>query len=121
VAPDTIREPISQILTEIQSGDGLSLYAVGRLFPGHRGGASVSPATVFRWVKKGTRIPNGRIVRLEAVRIGNRWLTSRNALARFVATLTAASDVAPTPPSRSSSQSARASQAAERELIRRGA
>jgi hypothetical protein len=45
-------------------------------------GAHVS--TVLRWVHRGV---NG--VRLEASRQGGRWFTTRSALARFSATLTA--------------------------------
>ena len=88
-------EVVPQVLTEIQAGEGLSLSAAGRLFPGHRGGKSVDPSTVFRWVTKGTRAPNGVSVKLEAVRVGVRWLTSRGAIARFVAALTDASTPAP--------------------------
>jgi hypothetical protein len=67
----------------------LSLPAAARLFPGHRGGAAVNPSTVFRWVTKGVRVAGGQLVRLEAVRVGCRWLTSRGAVSRFVAHLTA--------------------------------
>src|SRR5947208_15924617 len=87
-------EAVPPVLAEIQSGEGLSLSAAGRLFPGHRGGRSVDPSTVFRWVTKGTRTPGGQLVKLEAVRVGGRWLTSHGAVARFVAALTAASDPA---------------------------
>jgi len=92
---DIVSETVPQVLAEIQSGDGLSLSAAGRLFPGHRGGAAVDPSTVFRWVTRGTRTTGGAPVKLEAVRVGVRWLTSRGAVARFVAALTAASDPAP--------------------------
>jgi hypothetical protein len=74
----------------------LSLSGAGRLFPGHRGGTAVDPSTVFRWVTKGTRTTDGRVVKLEAVRTPGRWLTSRAAVARFLAALTAAADSAPT-------------------------
>ncbi len=85
--------PAPDVLAEIQAGDGLTLAAAGRLFPGHRGGRSVDPSTIFRWVTKGTTA-GGRTVRLEAVRAGNRWLTSRPAVARYVAALT---DALPAP------------------------
>jgi hypothetical protein len=89
-------ETVPQVLTEIQSGGGLSLSTAGRLFPGHRGGKSVDPSTVFRWITKGSRTVGGKTVKLEAVRAGGRWLTSRGAVARFVAALTAAADPAST-------------------------
>lgn len=118
---DTPREPIPQVLTEIQSGDGLSLGAAARLFPGHRGGAAVNPSTTFRWVKKGAKTPAGVIVKLEAVRVGGRWLTARGAVARFVAALTAAADPTPQPPPRSATERTRASAAAGRKLQDMGA
>jgi len=54
-----VADPVPQVLTEIQSGGGLSLSAAGRLFPGHRGNGTVDPSTVFRWLTKGTRQPTG--------------------------------------------------------------
>ena len=83
---------IPNVLSEIQAGGGLSLSAAGRLFPGHRGNGTVDPSTVFRWLTKGTRTPGGTVVKLEAVRVGGRWLTSRGAVARFVEALTSAAD-----------------------------
>src|SRR5688572_28045901 len=83
VVPET-----PSVFSEIQSGGGLSLSAAGRLFPGHRGGKSVDPSTVFRWVTKGLRTPAGRVVKLAAVRVGGRWLTSNPSVAWFVAALT---------------------------------
>ena len=115
-------ESVPDVLTEIQSGGGLSLSAAGRLFPGHRGGAAVDPSTVFRWVTKGTRTPAGRLVRLEAVRVGGRWLTSRGAVSRFVAALTAAADPgSSTPPPILSSKAKQRAAAAAAKLQRMGA
>jgi hypothetical protein len=81
-------DSVPQVLVEIQSGGGLSLSAAGRLFPGHRGTGTVDPSTVFRWVTRGAKATDGRLAKLEAVRVGGRWLTSRGAVARFVASLT---------------------------------
>jgi hypothetical protein len=58
--------------------------------PGHRGGEHLNGSTVFRQITKGVRAANGELVRLEAVRLGCRWLTSLEALARFAQKLTAA-------------------------------
>jgi hypothetical protein len=115
---------VPEVLAEIQSGEGLSLSAAGRLFPGHRGGKSVDPSTVFRWVTRGTRTTGGQTVKLEAVRVGTRWLTSRGAVARFVATLTAASDPTPaatTPTSRTPAARHRAAEKAVATLKAMGA
>ncbi|MCI0701615.1 MAG: DUF1580 domain-containing protein [Planctomycetia bacterium] len=113
---------IPSVLSEIQAGGGLSLSAAGRLFPAHRGTGTIDPSTVFRWVTKGAKTPNGSLVKLEAVRVGGRWLTSRGAIARFVAALTPNTDTTPagTPPV-SATAARRRAEAAGRELERRGA
>jgi hypothetical protein len=121
-APEVDETP--QVLTEIHAGDGLGLAAAGRLFPAHRGTGSVNPSTVFRWVTQGTRTADGRVVRLEAVRTPGRWLTSKAAVARFVAALTSAADpeaTSPPPPTPSEAALRRSSERAARELERRGA
>jgi hypothetical protein len=123
---DVVHEaaPIPQVLAEIQAGDGLSLSAAGGMFPGHRGGKSVDPSTVFRWVTRGTRMTSGRAVKLEAVRVGARWLTSRGAVARFVAALTTAADptTATSPPAtRTPAARHKASERAAEKLERMGA
>ncbi|HEX4612611.1 MAG TPA: DUF1580 domain-containing protein [Urbifossiella sp.] len=79
---------VPTVLEEIQAGGGLTLAAVGKLFPSHRGPGTMDPATVFRWVTNGSKATDGRAVRLEAVRVGQRWLTSRVAVARYVSALT---------------------------------
>lgn len=59
--------------------------------PGQRGGTCLNGSTIFRHITKGVRAPNGELIRLEAVRMGHRWLTSLEALARFADRLAAAS------------------------------
>ena len=123
MSSDAPRDAGSPVLTEIQSGEGLSLSAAGRLFPGHRGGKFVDPSTVFRWLTKGTRTTDGRVVKLEAVRAGTRWLTSRGAIGRFVAALTPTVDPASaptTPTSRSPAARNRASEQAAEALRKMG-
>ncbi len=70
--------------------------------PGHRGGPHLNGSTIFRHIVKGCRDANGKLVRLEAVRVGSRWLTSLEAVARFSARITAAAlptdDTSPTAP-----------------------
>ena len=90
------QEAIPQVLAEIQAGGGLTLSAAGRMFPAHRGEGTINPSTIFRWVTKGSRTSDGRLVKLEAARVGGRWLTSKGAIARLIATLTDAAT--PTPP-----------------------
>lgn len=96
-----------QVLAEIKAGDGLTLAAAGRMLPGHRGNKNVDPSTVFRWIVKGIRTFDGSVVKLEAVRIGGRWLTSPAAIDRFSAALTSSTDSTEPPASiQASSRSA---------------
>ncbi|QEL19503.1 DUF1580 domain-containing protein [Limnoglobus roseus] len=71
---------------EIAAGKGLSLAQAAASLPGRRG-QRTSPQTVLRWALKGTRGASGSVVRLEAARLGASWVTSREALARFISAL----------------------------------
>jgi hypothetical protein len=64
--------------------------------PGSRGGMSINGSTIFRFITK-ARTVNGVPIRLEAVRVGSRWLTSVEAFGRYIAKLTAASLPSDTP------------------------
>lgn len=76
----------------------LTLSEVTKRFPGHKGsGSRLSYTTVLRWVINGCRSVGGQNVKLEAVRNGQRWLTSVEALARFNAALGQVDAPAPAP------------------------
>lgn len=109
------------VLVEIQTGHGMALSTAGRRFPGVRGNAGVDPSTVFRWVTQGTKATDGSRVKLEAVRVGGRWLTSDQAIARFVAALTGGATAAETPAPRQPSARQRSSEAAAKQLEQMGA
>jgi hypothetical protein len=64
----------------------IPLASVCGMFPGRKDRLNFS--TVWRWVLHGVRGANGALVRLEGARVGGRWLTTREALARFQAALT---------------------------------
>jgi hypothetical protein len=73
------------------TGEGLMpLSQVARRLGSLRGGRPVHPTTVGRWVVAGRRLPDGRRVRLEAVRIHGQWVTSWPAVLRYLAEQTAA-------------------------------
>lgn len=61
----------------------LTLDQVVNLLPPRRDGKPLQVASVYRWIHEGVRASDGR-VRLEAVRCAGRWLTSKEALQRFV-------------------------------------
>src|SRR5438045_1552712 len=46
------------------------------------------PATITRWILKGLRTPDGRLVKLEAARLPSGWVTTADALAEFLAAIT---------------------------------
>lgn len=83
--------PLSTIINEIVSGRGLSMSEAGRRVPARRGSRPTWGSTVWRWVCRGYKLPDGSIIKLEAAKMAGRWLTSEAALARFIAAVTAAS------------------------------
>lgn len=101
----------------------ISLGQAAKKFPGSRGADRLHPATISRWIVRGVVAPDGRRVRLEALRVGHRWLTSSGALARFADALAhalAAGQDAPAA-ARTPTQRQRASERAEEELRKLGA
>jgi hypothetical protein len=96
----------------------LSLRQAAKLFPPARQGKPVSFQCVLRWVLNGARGPDGELVRLESLRIGSRWVTSREAIQRFAEALTP--EIATPAPARTRRQRLRAAAKAEHELDRMG-
>lgn len=97
----------------------ITLSEAASRFPGHRGAERLHPATLTRWILRGVRAVDGRRVKLEAVRVGCRWLTSEPALTRFAAALCATHN--PPPLSQSPATRRKASERAAAELERLGA
>jgi hypothetical protein len=96
----------------------LSLKQVASKSPAGRKGRPMHISTVMRWISKGVKTACGP-VRLEAIRMGGRWLTSEEALERFVAAQTP--DLTkPVELPRSVAARTRASRHAENELKRLG-
>lgn len=97
----------------------ITLDTAAARYPGSRGAARTHVATVQRWIVNGVRSLDGSIVKLEAERVGYRWFTSAEALARFAERL--AGDADPAAPPRTPAQRQRASDRAGRELEQMGA
>jgi Protein of unknown function (DUF1580) len=98
----------------------IPLAAAATLIPPARNGKKTHLSTILRWILRGSKAPDGTLVKLEAVRLGGRWLTSREALQRFSAKLTPSTDAeAPAPP-RTPAMQSRASSRAAAELERIG-
>lgn len=71
---------VERLLTE----DKIGLAAAGVL-AGGTGGRPIRPTTVARWCIRGIRVMSVGVVRLEHFRAGGKLLTSRRAVARFLA------------------------------------
>ena len=62
----------------------ISLSQAAKLFPPARRGRPVSASCVWRWFKEGVRTADGRRVHLETLRVANRYVTSEDAVRRFI-------------------------------------
>jgi len=98
----------------------ISLAQAARRFPPARQGRPLTPSAIWRWCRKGVKVPGVGTVYLECVRVSGRWLTSVEALSRFVAQQTPAMENDPPPAPRSPGRWQRASERAAEELGRQG-
>jgi hypothetical protein len=123
---NAMQQPLDKSPT---AGDGLpdltretllSLAQAARRFPPYRANRPVNPSTIWRWCRQGVKVPGVGVVKLECVRLSGRWLTSEEAISRFVARQTPAVEAAPMPRPRTERQVRSASQQAARELEKVG-
>jgi hypothetical protein len=99
----------------------IPLNAAARLIPPARNGNRTHLSTLLRWITRGAKAPSGQRVLLEAVRLGGRWMTSREALQRFAERLTPHLDAAAsTATPRTPGQRHHAAERAARELNKFG-
>ncbi len=98
----------------------ISLGTAARMFPGARGAERVNPSTVYRWAYKGVQTPGG-LVRLESLRVGSRVLTTKQAVERFVAALSAHAEPTAAPAVRTPSARQKAADVAGETLKKMGA
>jgi hypothetical protein len=98
----------------------LPLAVAARLVPPGRNGKQCHLSTLLRWILRGCRGPDGGMVRLEGVRLGDRWVTTRQAIQRFALALTPRLDGEPAPAPRTEGHRRRASERAAAELERAG-
>jgi hypothetical protein len=99
----------------------LPLADACKYVPPGRGGRKTHLSTLVRWSTHGAKAPSGELIRLEALRLGNRWMTSRQALQRFAELLTpCVEDTSTFAAPRTSTQRQRAAERAGRELAQIG-
>lgn len=74
----------TNIVIDLVNETPLSLMAAARMLPPGRRGKPVTISCIFRWIADGVRAPGGERIRLEALRAGGRWITTAEALQRFM-------------------------------------
>jgi hypothetical protein len=103
-------------MIDLKNESPISLSQAARMLPPGRRGRPVTLSCLLRWVIDGVKTPAGP-VRLEAIRLGGRWLTSIPALERFAARQTptlGGSGQTPRTPGQRSRESARAARDVEK-------
>jgi Protein of unknown function (DUF1580) len=110
---------ITDVLSEIRSGQGVGLPALAAGFVEHGGGRLINHATLWRWCDRGCKTASGETVKLEHVRFGSRIVSTFDALERFLAAITERPEDATTV--RTTGQRDRAAAKADRELAAAGA
>src|SRR5438552_3149705 len=76
-------------MIDLASEQRIGLHEAAKLYPSFRNGRPTHISTPLRHITKGTKLPSGEIVRLEGARLGGRWITSIEAVQRFMERLTA--------------------------------
>jgi hypothetical protein len=82
--------------------------------------ARASFCSLWRWILRGVPGPDGRRIRLEGVRCGGKWLTSKQALERFTAAITPPFDTEAISSPRTPAQRQLASERAAKRLAQAG-
>jgi hypothetical protein len=72
------------------SEQAIPLGEAARIYGTSRGGRPTHVSTVLRHITRGTRLPSGEIIYLEGARLGGRWVTTREAVQRYIERLTEA-------------------------------
>jgi hypothetical protein len=98
----------------------IPLSAAAAETPPGRNGKKTHLSTILRWILHGAKAPDGSRVRLDAIRLGGRWFTSREALQRFAEALTPRLGGADMPGRRGPEKRRRASERAAQQLERLG-
>jgi hypothetical protein len=73
---------------EILTEEMKSLAEARQMLPRGRNGSLPHFSTLVRWITDGAKARDGSTVKLDAIRLGGRWITSKEALIRFMDRLT---------------------------------
>ena len=107
-------------MIDLTTESPVPLAAAAKWVPPARTGRRTHISTLLRWIFAGATAPDGSRVRLEAVRLGGRWMTSRAALQRFALALTPRLEGDERTVPRSPAKRRRADERAEAELDKMG-
>jgi hypothetical protein len=91
---------MAEALTRVQrlTGEGLiGMSAAAKVYGEARTGKAPHASTPTRHALNGHRLRNGRVLKLEAIRIAGRLMTTRQAVLRFFAAQNLEDDTIPTP------------------------
>lgn len=66
----------------------LTTTQAAKAWPCSREGKKTHPQTILKFINHGAKSHDGRIAKLEAVRMGGHWVTSAEAIQRFAEALT---------------------------------
>src|SRR3954469_20565528 len=77
-------------MIDLKTERTIGLHEAAKLYPSFRQGKATHISTPLRHITRGAKLASGEVVRLEGARLGGRWITSLEALERFMARLTGA-------------------------------
>lgn len=83
----------------------LTLAQAAKRFPSDSRTGHLDPATLWRWATRGVRLPDGRRLKLETFKLAGRFLTSEQAIERFVRAQNDEPPASPVPESKPTSKS----------------
>jgi hypothetical protein len=78
----------SPVPISLASDSIITIRQATTILPQWYGGKPVHFSRVFRWITEGILAFDGERIKLDALRLGGRWITSEEALQRFVERLT---------------------------------
>jgi hypothetical protein len=116
--PDPISEarPVDAVTRLIEEGL-IGLSQAARLTGTFRQGRPTHPSTLARWAMRGVTLPDGRVLKLESLRLNGRLCTSKQAITRFILAQQVPTSPGDTPdPPRSPAAGRRASEDAAAQL-----
>jgi hypothetical protein len=80
-----IRSPSTELADRLLAEGLVSMSAIARMLGELKGGRPVHPSTPYRWATRGVLLRDGSRLKLEAIVLSGRPVSTRAALLRFIA------------------------------------